>query len=374
MSESKIQVYFDKKVNNLLFKKFHMFNSGLVPISRYEENIDALKRIQPDSIRIDLFLGDREKEMGNVVDGAIDNITYNFEKLDYLASLLLNHNILPYWSWCYIPLPLQPKNTDFRTGPTDLVKYGEVLCHLAKHYKEKGIYLGYQEVYNEPDCYDNFFKGTFNDYLKMYEYGVQGLKKGDPNAVVGGPAEAFVEKEEVVKHNLDSFVKLVLDKNLPLDFFSYHSYGYKNKEYVVRTQYIESLLDQKEKFLTTELHMNELNVIPPPWEYGKTCLTSPELVPIIWQCIVDLLEYQDLTIVHWAQLLNSGVDELSLVGLDGIYYPAFYVFEIYNRMPVERCEVVQSGNIRCLASCNDFRYSAVLEFWNKKRKSKSAVK
>ncbi len=52
-------------------------------------------------------------------------------------------------SWCYIPKPLQTKD-DFRSGPSDLGKYAEVLEHFASHYRERGIRLGYQEVYYDP--------------------------------------------------------------------------------------------------------------------------------------------------------------------------------------------------------------------------------
>lgn len=361
----KISVDYKRREGSPLFKKFHMFNSGLAPIGRYEENLDALRRIRPESIRIDLFLGDREQEFGDVIDGTPENPVFHFEKLDKLAKLLLREKIKPYWCWCYVPLPLQPPGGTFKDGPSDFKKFGDFLEKLSGHYRETKILLGWQEVFNEADCFDHLYAGTFADYLQMYEYGAPALKRGDWQAAVGGPAEAFQEPEERVKENLEGFIRLVRERNLPLDFFSYHSYGYEKKEYLERTAYVQNLLRGKKQFAHTELHMNELNVLPPPWEYGKTALTNETVVPIILDCIQELLEIHDLTAVHWAQLLNSGVDELSLVSLDGIYYPAFYVFELYNRMPVGRCPIrfdAEDCGIKGMASASEEGCAAL--FWN----------
>lgn len=360
--KDKTTIRFENAVNHPLLKKFHMFNSGLAPISRYEENVDALNRIGPDSIRIDLFLGDRDQEFGDVVNGTVEELVYNFNKLDYLAKFLISNNIRPYWCWCYIPLPLQPEGMGYKYGPTNYEKYGEILEKLSAHYREEGIPLGFQEVFNEADCSDNLYAGTFEDFLKMYEVGAPAVKKGDSKAVVGGPAEAFYESEENIAENMEQFINLVIDKKLPLDYFSYHSYGYEKDEYMLRTRQVQSLLSKHPEFEGVSLHMNELNVIPPTWEYGTTCLTKREVVPLVWEAIYKLLTIHDVTIVHWAQLINSGVDELSLVGLDGTYYPAFYVFEIYNRMPVGRCRVENLTGLGGMASKDEYRESAV--FWN----------
>lgn len=339
-------VDFTTRGGSPLFKKFHMFNSGLVPVSEYLENLDALRRIRPTSIRIDLFLGDRRQEFGDVIDGTMEQPVFHFEKLDGLAELLIKEGIKPYWCWCYVPLPLQPPGGTFKDGPTDFRKFGEFMEELSRHYRKAGLSLGWQEVFNEADCFDNLYAGTFADYLQMYEYGAPALKRADEQAAVGGPAEAFQEPADSVEENLRSFIRLVTEKKLPLDFFSFHSYGYENREYLERTAFVQKLLEEKGGFERTELHMNELNVLPPPWDYGKTPLTNETVVPLILNCIQELLEIHDLTAVHWAQLLNSGVDELSLVSPEGIYYPAFYVFEVYNRMPVGRCPIVRMGEKR----------------------------
>ena len=369
-----INVHFQEHGGSPLIKKFHMFNSGLVPLSRYQENEEALQRIQPESIRIDLFMGDRRQEFGDLIDGTADHPVFHFEKLDWLSAFLIERNIQPYWCWCYVPIPLQTKGGTFKDGPTDFEKMGEFLGKLSAHYREIGMPLIWQEIFNEADCFDNLYTGTFEDYLKMYEYGAPAIKRGDEATAVGGPAEAFQESYETVEKNLKSFMQLVEEKQLPLDFFSFHSYGYEQKEHIKRTLQIQELLENRPGFQNVELHMNEWNVLPPPWEYGSTNLTNQKIIPFLLTGMLELLDIHDLTMVHWAQLLNSGVDELSLVSLEKNYYPAFYVFEIYNRMPISRCPVYSGGKridkandneicgISAMASSDKKRCAAV--FWN----------
>lgn len=368
---TEIKVDYSKREGSPLFKKFHMFNSGLAPISRYEENIDALQRLRPESIRIDLFLGDREQEFGDVIDGTAEHPVFQFQKIDYLAEFLIGQGIKPYWSWCYIPLPLQPEGGTFKDGPTDFEKYGEFIGLLSHHYYEEKIQLGWQEIFNEADCCDNLYNGSFQDYLRMYRYAAPAAAANNPLTPIGGPAEAFYEDEESVNKNIHDFIDLVRKEQLPLDYFSYHTYGYEKKEYLARTRVIQRLLESRTGFETAELHMNELNILPPPWEYGKTHLTDETVVPLVLDCMEELLEIHDLTVIHWAQLFNSGVDELSLVSLDHIYYPAFYVFEVYNRMPAGRCAVRAFGKgIKAMAAGDSHRASVLL--WNSSGKREDA--
>ncbi len=56
--------------------------------------------------------------------------------------------------------------------------------------------------------------------------------------------------------------------------------------------------------------MNEMNTVPPPWPYRKTILEQQDLLPQILTVIEDFLEETDVELVHWAQMLDSGVDAL----------------------------------------------------------------
>lgn len=360
----KASVDFSQVTGMPLFKKFAMFDSGLVPMQRYDRDIGLFDRVAPQSLRIDLFMGQSGLAFGGLVTGTADNPKYDFTELDRLAVMLHGHGVLPYWSWCYIPMPLQTYGS-FRTGPTNFKKYGDILEALSKHFKDKGIRLGYQEVYNEPDCNDVFFTGTWQDYIRMYEAGSLALKIGDPDAVIGGPATAFVLPDDELKKNYAEFLTDVKEKNLPLDFFSFHSYGYEDDVFIHRLSIVRDMLSADPRFATTELHMNELNTVVAPWDYtseGGKLLGNRTMLPYIFNTMSKLIDYPDLTLVNWAQLLDSGVDALGIVDADGHIRPAYFAFEIYARMPVDRAEVENNSQAKMMASASRDRASIVL--WN----------
>lgn len=357
-------VDFQTKTGMPLLKKFAMFNSGLVSMTRYERDIALIDALSPQSLRVDLFMGESNQEFGNVVTGDKENMVYDFSGLDSLTRLLNEHQVLPYWAWCYIPQPLQ-ENHDYRSGPTDLDAYGKMIETFSAHYKDSDLRLGYQEVYNEPDCNDVFFTGSWEDYIELYKTAAPAIKRGNEDAVVGGPSTAFVLSENVLEDNYAKFLEAVKTQNLPLDFFSFHSYGYADDIYCHRTELIRDMLADDPFFSTTELHMNEMNTIPFPWDYnsvGGKILDSTSMLPHIFNAMDRLLQYPDLTLVHWAQFLDSGVDALGIVDVYGNPRPAYFAFEIYNRMPVNRVYSENNSLAKMLSSADENRASVLL--WN----------
>lgn len=349
-----------------LTKKFAMFHSGLVPMARYRRDMHWFDAVDPQSLRIDLFIGQsildgNPMDFGDVVGGDKDHPTFDFSRLDELVKMLHDKQVLPYWSWCYMPKPVQIGN-DFRCGPSDMAAYARIMEHYAAHYREAGLRLGYQEVYNEPDCFDVFLQGPYEHYLEIYRHCAPALLRGDKDAVVGGPSSAFVFTDEEQRKNLSAFLHMVEEENLPLDFFSYHSYGYAAQEYAHRTDIVRELIGNNPRFKAVELHMNELNVVPSPWDHGSwqaDLLASRALLPLTFDALRDLAAYTDLTIVHWAQLLNSGVDALGLINADGSPCPGYAAFDVYARMPVRP---LHTGRKNMLASADEGRVSLVC--WN----------
>ncbi len=348
-----------------LTKKFAMFNSGLVPMARYRRDMHHMDPVAPRSLRIDLFMGQPELAFGRVVQGSAENPVYDFGALDELAVMLNEHGVAPYWSWCYMPLPVQ-ENGNFRSGPTSLKAYARILEELSAHYRESGIRLGYQEVYNEPDCEDVFFTGSYDDYIRLYEAGAPAVRRGNPDAVVGGPSTAFVYPDARQKENLTKFLERVKEHALPLDFFSYHTYGWAGQVYARRTELVRELLEKDPSFKTVELHMNELNTAPAPWQYESESgrlLGSRRMLPYVLDAVQCLAEYTDLTSVSWAQWLDSGVDALGIVDVNGRPRPAFAAFEVFQRMPVRRLQAENHSDAQMMASADENRVSILM--WHK---------
>ncbi|CAN5704386.1 beta-xylosidase [soil metagenome] len=117
--------------------------------------------------------------------------------------------------------------------PKDYAMWGELVRkyteHLVQRYGKEQTSTWYWEVWNEPDI--TYWHGTPEEYYKLYDYAVAGVRKVLPNAIVGGPASTGPASEKASLF-LDNFLKHVAnDKSLadgkviPLDFISFHPKG-----------------------------------------------------------------------------------------------------------------------------------------------------
>jgi len=318
---------------------FAVYNSGLVTLDRYRRDAERFAEVGPESLRIDIAWGwppGEDPYAVQPVTGTTDEPVYNFDELDALAALLNSQGVLPYWSYCYMPVPLQ-REGDWRSAPVSMEAWERVLRAFARHYREAGIRIGYHEVYNEPDLVDPsagsvFFTGTRDEYFEMYRRGASGLKAGDPDAVVGGPALAVTGEGSWMA----DFLAHARARDLPLDFFSFHHYGPGVGEAVER---MRDGLSRDPRFAATELHLNEYNALPIDYPTG-----GPQemyaLAAALLQDFHDLLGYPYLTKVSWAQFLDSGHGNYSgMVSIDGHRKAVFNAYKIYMAMPTDRRRV-----------------------------------
>jgi xylan 1,4-beta-xylosidase len=127
---------------------------------------------------------------------------------------------------------------DIYTGwaypPKDYAKFAELVYQWVKHsvekYGKKEVESWYWELWNEPNI--NYWKGTTEEYIKLYDYSADAVKRALPTAKIGGP--------EVTGPNWEDsaiFLRAFLDhvtkgKNYvtgktgsPIDFLTFHAKG-----------------------------------------------------------------------------------------------------------------------------------------------------
>lgn len=104
-----------------------------------------------------------------------------------------------------------------------------VTAHLVKRYGRDNVQSWSFEVWNEPDI--SYWHGSRQDYFRLYDYAVAGVRSALPTAHVGGPATTGPSDA-----NAAAFLKAFLghvqrDKSaatggkVPLDFISFHVKG-----------------------------------------------------------------------------------------------------------------------------------------------------
>ena len=120
-----------------------------------------------------------------------------------------------------------------QSPPKDYDKWRELIrtvtAHLVDRYGKDTVLQWYFEVWNEPNI--DYWHATPEEYWKLYDYSVAGVRAALPGAKVGGPASTGPGGEGAYKF-LDTFLNHVskgksaaTGKQVPLDFISFHAKG-----------------------------------------------------------------------------------------------------------------------------------------------------
>ena len=352
---------FSVAVDPPLAKKFDFMNSGIVPMWRYRRDLDLIDELKTQSLRIDLFWGEPQINgwTTEMISGDVGDLQFDFNEIDELSRMLMARGIGGYWSYCYNPLPLQA-GFGHASHPSNLEAWREIMFQFARHFKENGLRPEYHAIWNEPDL-DIFYNRPVEIYSQLYKYGVQGLRAGDPDAFVGGPDLAFTDEW------IDPFLDFVEENELPLDFFAFHAIGVSP---VSRVNTARRKFKDRPYFDTTELVFSELNPsmifntpLAPVVRYTQAAL--------ILDHIARLVDQPDITRVHWAQFMDSSVDTLGVVSLDGHRRAAYNAFMLYAMMPVDRRSVEASKSLSALASTD--AHTSGLLLWNRSRSDKTVT-
>ena len=118
--------------------------------------------------------------------------------------------------------------------PKDYAKWRDlvraVTGHLIERYGRDTVLGWYFEVWNEPDI--DYWHGSAEDYWKLYDYAVAGVREALPGAKVGGPASTGPGSEKAAAF-LQGFLRHVQEGKsaanggpVPLDFISFHVKGH----------------------------------------------------------------------------------------------------------------------------------------------------
>lgn len=184
---------------------------------------------------------------GLYTEDAHGNPVYNFAIVDLIFDTYLERGLKPFVQLGFMPEALSvhpqdyPKNPPpdtlvqpgcgFSYPPKDYAKWGELCRQWAKHCVEKygraEVEQWWWEVWNEPNIF--YWKGTREEYFKLYDYAVDGVRRALPTARVGGPHTAggaggsFLRA--FLEHCLRGTNHVTGRVGSPLDFVAFHAKG-----------------------------------------------------------------------------------------------------------------------------------------------------
>ncbi len=170
---------------------------------------------------------------------------YNWDVIDKIFDTYLRYNCKPFVELGFMPQDLTSHNSNnyseyhmdgWRYPPKDYSKWYELIYNLVKHclerYGYEEIKSWYWELWNEPDI-DYYWKGTIEDFCKLYDYTEAAIRSAFPDAKVGGPATTGPGKGSRSSEWLDRFLDHCVNgmnyftekKGTRLDFISFHAKG-----------------------------------------------------------------------------------------------------------------------------------------------------
>jgi hypothetical protein len=180
--------------------------------------------------------------------------------------------------------------------PSDYAKWAAICVNVIKHYNAgwaNGYHynIKYWEIWNESDI-PNFWRGTPEEYYRLYEITSKAIKSYDPNLKVGGPTLASSLPF------LEGFLAYGKSHNFPLDFASWHMYASQPKDVVSKAAKVQELLD-KYGFSKAESVLDEWNYFPGDWHSQE----------------VDAKYRRELFVTQMGGPLGASFDASVLIGL-----------------------------------------------------------
>ncbi len=240
--------------------------------------------------------------------------------------------------------------------PKDFEKWAIICEHIIRHYNEGWadgfkFNIRYWEIWNEPDLAGFWVGGTKEEFFDMFATAALHLKKCFPYIKIGGPA---------IAHDLawsEDFLRVMQKRNVPLDFFSWHSYYIYPEHMIAKSEKVRQLLDNY-GYTKAESILNEWNYVKgwtDEWNYSLEVMRSMKGAAFIMASIsaaqdstIDMLMYYDTRV---GTTMNGVFDFYTLGPLKG-YYTLLWFADLKDNGEWVKCEN-KIDNIYNLCTCNE---------------------
>ncbi|BCM91585.1 hypothetical protein IAD21_03460 [Abditibacteriota bacterium] len=342
------QVDFSRQVGVPLVKtKFGVYQTPLTSLPRLWDTTPLLQEAGIRDVRYEIGWGKPDVLAFWQIGGTATRPTTNFSILDAFVGRLQQAGVKPLLAMGYCPNPLKSRSewAGWKDMPSDLAAWQKINFDYARHFQGTGCSY---EIWNEPDMPEPnskmFFSGTPSDYGQLYGRSVAGIRAGDMDAPIGGPAIAY---------DLGYLTPIL---SQPMDFASIH--GYANWQTQIGG--MQRALAQRPELPIYLTEYASFSSLPPNGPQSRS-----EGAARFFEDVKGLLACTDVTKVYWAQWLDAGDGPgMGLITWDGHRKALFNAFKIYGDMPVDRSAVVPdvAEGVDALASSDEHRAGVVV--WN----------
>jgi len=303
---------------------------------------------------------------------------YDWTIVDRIFDTYLARGVRPYVQIGFMPQALSVKPEPYKHSWSPTAKYDEIftgwaypptdydkwrglvqawVTHAVKKYGKAEVAHWYFEVWNEANI--GYWRGTPEEFQKLYDYAADGVRRALPTAKVGGPETAGsggAFSRAFFHHVLDGRNEATGGTGSPLDFIAFHAKG--KPEFVdghvrmgIATQL--SVIDEGFRMVSAVPEIKTLPIVigesdpdgcaacqGPQLGYRNSTMYSSYTAASVAR-IYDLADRHDVRIegaLTWAfefedQPFFAGFRALAT---NGIPLPVLNVFRIFSRMASER--------------------------------------
>jgi hypothetical protein len=205
-------------------------------------------------------IGVRWFRMDNILTNAVrrddaGRLVYDWSDLDRRLEFMEKLGCEFIACASYMPQALEAfPDPDRHAPPVDFAEWEELCYQAARHARESGRRIRYWEVWNEANS--GWLKAApgftpLQTYLRLYDATWKGVRRADPEALIGGPCNASgpwdTSPERGYAVNGETYMRGLLEHcektGAPLDFISWHEYfhppGIFREEAEVTQQYMK---------------------------------------------------------------------------------------------------------------------------------------
>ncbi len=179
------------------------------------------------------------------------NPVYDWTIIDQIFDTYIERGMRPLAQIGFMPKALSTKPEPYRHHwkpgaeygdiflgwaypPKDYEKWAELVfqwvTHSVDRYGKEEVESWYWELWNEPDI--GYWRGTTEEYIKLYDYTADAVKRALPTALIGGPETTGPGSENAAEFLTTFLDHITQGKNhvtgetgAPLDFISFHAKG-----------------------------------------------------------------------------------------------------------------------------------------------------
>lgn len=349
----KITVSIEPKVRCGPFRPLHGVNKGPGETPRVRDVLALFRRVRIPVVRLHDCVGptfaavDHHAVFPDPTADPSDPRSYDFNRTDaYLADVCnAGCDIMYRLGESIEHAPIKTRVNP----PPDLDRWARVCIGIIRHYND-GWANGYRygirqwEIWNEPDNKPPMWTGTDEEFFALYAVASSRIKCEFPDLKVGGCGFGTVGTvvDGVLKPNefLAGFIDAVRRGNLPLDFFSWHTYSDDAGAVVELASAIRGFLNTQ-GYGAAESHLNEWNYLAD----NRWAPFLPESSPAEKRQFFErlggseggafvaatLMALQDAP-VEVANYYDAGCGGFGLFESDGKPRPAYAAFEALHAM------------------------------------------